>query len=79
MDDDGNINTMTIEERTERYIARRTAELRGDRLPLLMDPCTERYIARRTAELRGEVADEPHSKKDPYIQRRLAQLCAGRR
>ena len=47
------ISSMSIEERTERYTIRRSAELRGQREPCWMDEDTEKYIARRIAELRG--------------------------
>ena len=47
------ISSMSIEERTERYTIRRSAELRGQRDPYWMDEDTEKYIARRIAELRG--------------------------
>ena len=65
---------MSIEERTERYIARRTAELRGDRELFLMDQNTEKYIARRIAELLGRPPSQEPIKDDPYISRRIAYL-----
>jgi hypothetical protein len=44
---------MTIEERTERYITRRVAELRGDRSPSLMDEVTTKYIAFGAKRIQG--------------------------
>jgi hypothetical protein len=74
MDKCANINSMTPKERTEKYTARRSAELRGDILPLLMDACTEKYIVRRIAELCGQAIGEPAVQEHPYIKRRLAEL-----
>ena len=65
---------MSIEERTERYIARRVAELRGERELFLMDQNTEKYIARRIAELLGRPPSRDPIKDDPYIGRRIAYL-----
>jgi hypothetical protein len=67
---------MTIEERTERYITRRVAELRGERSPSLMDEVTTKYIARRMAELRGISVCRRSHKDDVYISRRIAYLGA---
>ena len=67
---------MSIEERTKRYTARRSAELRGERELFLMDEDTEKYIARRIAELRGRSPSHKPIKDDPYISRRIAYLRA---
>ena len=65
---------MSIEERTERYTARRVAELRGDPQLFLMDENTEKYIARRIASLGGRPHPRESIKDDPYIARRIAYL-----
>ena len=70
----GNISNMTITERTERYTARRIAELRGDRIFSLADDQTERYISSRITELRTGVIEQKIIKEHPYIKRRLAEL-----
>ena len=70
----GNISNMTITERTERYTARWTAELRGDRIFSLADEQTEKYINRRITELRTGVIGQKTIKVHPYIKRRLAEL-----
>lgn len=72
-----NIDNMNMKERTERYIARRTRELRGDSSQLLMDECTEKYTARRIVELRGKTAGQMTVREHPYIKRRLAELRRG--
>jgi len=68
------ISTMSIEERTKRYAAHRSAELRGERELFLMDEDTEKYITRRIAELRGHRTRTEPIKNDPYISRRMAYL-----
>ena len=70
------ISTMSIEERTKRYTAHRSAELRGERELFLMDEDTEKYIARRIAELRGRNPSQEPIKDDPSISRRIAYLRA---
>jgi hypothetical protein len=70
------INTMSIEERTEKYTTRRTAELRGVRQLFLLDERTEKYIARRMAQLRGAEKFQEPIREDPYIRRRIAYLRA---
>ena len=70
------INTMSIEERTARYIARRAAELRGERQLFALDEDDETYITRRIAELRGQPPAHEPIKDDPYISRRIAYLRA---
>lgn len=70
------ISSMSIEERTERYTIRRSAELRGQRDPYWMDEDTEKYIARRIAELRGYTLMPEPIEDDPYISRRIAYLRA---
>jgi hypothetical protein len=67
---------MTIEERTEKYITRRVAELRGYRQLFLMDENTEKYISRRIAVLCGRLLPRESIKDDPYITRRIAYLRA---
>lgn len=74
MSEHDNIEDMNMEERTMRYIARRSAELRGERPTDALDTQTEKYISRRLAELRGESSPEEGSKEHPYISRRLAEL-----
>ena len=69
-----NISDMTLEERTAQYTARRSAELRGGRLPLLMDERTRTYITRYFASLRGDVPEKTPHREHPYITRRLAEL-----
>ena len=65
---------MTATERTERYTARRIAELRGDRIFSLADEQTEKYINRRITELRTGVIKQEIIPEHPYIKRRLAEL-----
>ena len=72
------INSMSIEERTERYTTLRSAELRGVHQFCLMDEATEKYIARRIAELRGRPPSRKPIKNDLYISRRIAYLRASR-
>ena len=69
-----NMSDMTLKERTERYTARRIAQLRGSNLPLLMDERAETYITHRLAELRGEAREHTALVDEPYIGRRLAEL-----
>ena len=74
MNEYDNIRDMTLEERTERYITHRAAELRGDVYVPTLDSLTEKYITRRLAELRGEVAPGRKTTEHPYIRHRLAEL-----
>ena len=50
----GNIEHMTLQERTDAYTRRRTAEMRGEVHATRLDDRTEKYISRRLAQLRGE-------------------------
>ena len=74
MNEYDNIRDMTPEERTERYITHRTAELRGDVYMPTLDSLTEKYITRRLTELRGELAPGKKTSEHPYVRRRLAEL-----
>ncbi len=73
-----NIDNMSMKEGTERYIARRGRELRGDNNWLLMDECTEKYTTQRIAELRGAPVKQATVQEHPYIKRRLAELRKGK-
>lgn len=74
MNEHGNINNMTIAERTEKYTTRRNAELRGDLIYSLADERTEEYIRRRITELRTGVTEQKIISEHPYIKRRLLEL-----
>ena len=69
-----NIEHMSMEERTQAYISRRIALLRGDDIPLAADEATEAYITRRIAELKGLKAAKHRIETHPYIQKRMVQL-----
>ena len=70
----GNIEHMTLQERTDAYTRRRTAEIRGEGHTTWLDDRTEKYISRRLAQLRGEAPTEEIAQEHPYIKRRLAEL-----
>jgi len=74
MNEHDNIEDVSMEERTMRYIVRRSAELRGERPSGALDTRTKKYISRRLAELRGESCPEEGSEEHPYIARRIAEL-----
>ena len=74
MNEHGNIESMSLEERTTRYTTRRSAELRGEQTAQWLDERTEKYICRRLAEQRGEGLPEERSDVHPYIKRRLAEI-----
>ena len=74
--DHDKIKSMSIEEQTERYITRRSAELRGERELRYVDEATEQYIQRRIAELRGRPVAHTPIKDEPYIRLRIAYLRA---
>ena len=70
----GNIEHMTLQERTDAYTRRRTAEMRGEVYATWLDDRTEKYISRRMAQLRGEASTEEIAEEHPYVKRRLAEL-----
>tara|TARA_Y100000310_G_C20129457_1_gene555177 strand:+ start:105 stop:344 length:240 start_codon:yes stop_codon:yes gene_type:complete len=73
----GNIDNMTVTERTEEYTTRRNAELRGDIFYSLVDERTEKYIRRRISELRTGATEQKIISEHPYIKRRLLELRRG--
>jgi len=73
-----NIDIMSIEERTEKYTARRSAELRGEvQKPFFNDERTENYIAQRLSELRAGTVVYKSDDQHPYITKRLKELREG--
>lgn len=68
------INDMTIDERTQKYICRRQAELRGEIHKSLLDEHTEAYIKWRLEQLQGKTQLSQPNEDHPYIKRRLAEI-----